>query len=190
VGSVGACCLVVGWLFLELLAGWILSLWCGVERGASIINHESGVPATVNHQPEGQLQMTIMDGIDPQVVLSGQLSNHCLTVPATARRPDSGSSTPSARNRRLSSKQQHEIVTAFHAGGSIRGLSRTFKVHRCTIHDVLDRAGIERSPAQLALSPAITPSWVSYRARRLHPARSEAILGRTSHTRIQLRRSH
>lgn len=47
-------------------------------------------------------------------------------------------------NRRLDAEEVGALVSAYEAGGSVKGLAREFGVHHTTVRRLLDRAGVVR----------------------------------------------
>lgn len=47
-------------------------------------------------------------------------------------------------NRRLDAEEVGALVSAYEAGGTVKGLAREFEVHHTTVRRLLDRAGVIR----------------------------------------------
>jgi len=82
------------------------------------------------------------------VVLSGQLSNHGLPIPArngTLRPANRHQGPRTARNRALSPTTTQQLIDAYLAGATIRSIARDLDIHRTTIDNCLKRAGVKRT---------------------------------------------
>jgi IS30 family transposase len=88
------------------------------------------------------------------VVLTGQLSNHALILPATGGERPVAQPRSERRNRSLSSAEASELVASHRAGATVRGLARALGVHCNTVQSQLDRAGITRDPTNPTLTSA------------------------------------
>jgi DNA-directed RNA polymerase specialized sigma24 family protein len=92
------------------------------------------------------------------VELIGQLSNprHQGKLAKLTRQIDNdGAQTALARTgrqrqRRLLADEAEALVAAYDAGTSINELAATYGIHRTTVVDHLDRAGVSRRPTPLA----------------------------------------
>lgn len=86
------------------------------------------------------------------VLLAGQLREHAdqvkalLTVPREAQNRESKRlpAKGSQPQRRLTPEQVDELVQAYRAGGTIKGLAVQFRIHHTTVMAHLDRRGVVR----------------------------------------------
>ena len=75
-----------------------------------------------------------------------------------------GGSRPRQKQRRLNETEVRELVEAYVAGATIAGLAKQWNIHRTTVMDHLDRAGIKRRPVKKTLPQGGSVRKFVYRA--------------------------
>jgi transposase-like protein len=86
------------------------------------------------------------------VVLAGGLSNLCQVLDGLANACSSDISPPPVRQRqrRLEATERAALITAYVSGAGVSELAGRFGVHRYTVSQILDRAGVKRRVSGLS----------------------------------------